>query len=239
MKQILTLACAMGACSLVQAAPVDTSNAGTIAAFQAGATVNTLEAVPTRTPQPITSYTTGDPVGTTAYVFDQIPGAQFSVGGQPGVNMPALFSLGGGIAGDASSASTVLAPTSMQDGTTAFTAGVFIEVFFPVKVSRVGFFLNPALDNVSMIAVDTNFAFSGLPETNLETGNGTAGNFVGFSRPTADIGGLKIFALGDKGFTIDDFTLAGAATAPVPEPATWMMLLGGLASLAAVRHRRA
>ena len=238
MKPILALACALGAFGMAHAVPVDTADAGAIAAFQSGATVNTLEAVPTRTPQAITSYTTGDPVDTTAFVFDQIPGAQFSVGGQPGVNMPALFSLGGGIAGDAHSASTVLAPTGMQDGTTAFTAGVFMEVFFPVKVSRVGFFLNPSLDNVSMIATDTNFAFSGLPETNLENGNGTAGNFVGFSRPTADIGGLKIFAGGTKGFSLDDLTLGGAATTPIPEPSTWMMLLGGLASLAALRRRR-
>jgi len=143
------------------------------------------------------------------------------------------------IKGDAKSASTVLAPTGMQDGTTAFTAGVFMEVFFPVKVSRVGFFLNPSLDNVSMIALDTNFAFSGLPETNLETGNGAAGNFVGFSRPTADIGGLKIFAAGAKGFSLDDLTLGGAVTTPIPEPTIWMMLLGGLASLAALRRRRA
>jgi hypothetical protein len=239
MKQILSLACVIGACSMAHAASVDTSDAGTIAAFQAGATVNTFEAVATRTPQAITSYTTGDPVGTTAFVFDQIAGAQFSVGGQPGVNMPALFSLGAGIAGDATSASTVLAPTGMLDGTTAFTAGVFLEVFFPVKVSRVGFFLNPSLDNVSMIALDTNFAFSGLPETNLETGNGAAGNFVGFSRPTADIGGLKIFAAGAEGFSLDDLTLGGAVTTPIPEPTTWMMLLGGLASLAALRRRRA
>ena len=239
MKQILGFACLIGACSIAHAASVDTSDAGTIAAFQTGATVNTLETVPTRTPQAITSYTTGDPVDATAFVFDQIAGAQFSVGGQPGVNMPALFSLGGGIAGDAHSASTVLAPTGMQDGTTAFTAGVFMEVFFPVKVSRVGFFLNPSLDNVSMIALDTNFAFSGLPETNLETGNGAAGNFVGFSRPTADIGGLKIFAAGAKGFSLDDLTLGGAVTTPIPEPTIWMMLLGGLASLAALRRRRA
>lgn len=239
MKQVLTLALVIGACSMAHAAGVDTSDAGTIAAFQTGATVNTFEAVATRTPQAITAYTAGDPVNATAFVFDQVPGVQFSVGGQPGVNMPALFSLGGGIAGDASSPSTVLAPTGMQDGTTAFTAGVFIEVFFPVKVSRVGFFLNPALDNVSMIALDTNFAFSGLPETNLETSNGTAGNFVGFSRPTADIGGLKIFALGNEGFSLDDLTLAGAVTSPIPEPSAWMMLAGGLASLAALRRRRA
>ena len=92
---------------------------------------------------------------------------------------------------------------------------------------------------VSMIATDTNFAFSGLPETNLETGNGTAGNFVGFDRPAADIGGLKIFATGAEGFSLDDLTLGGATTAPIPEPSTWMMLLGGLASLAALRRWRA
>ena len=62
MKQILGFACLIGACSIAHAASVDTSDAGTIAAFQTGATVNTLEAVPTRTPQAITSYTTGDPV---------------------------------------------------------------------------------------------------------------------------------------------------------------------------------
>ena len=67
--------------------------------------------------------------------------------------------------------------------------------------------------------IDTNFAFSGLPETNLETGNGAAGNFVGFSRPTADIGGLKIFAAGAKGFSLDDLTLGGAVTTPIPTTA--------------------
>ena len=50
MKQILGFACLIGACSIAHAASVDTSDAGTIAAFQTGATVNTLEAVPTRTP---------------------------------------------------------------------------------------------------------------------------------------------------------------------------------------------
>ena len=59
-------------------------------------------------------------------------------------------------------------------------------MFFPVKVSSVGFWLNPALGNVTLIAADTNFAFSGLPETTLETFAGAiAGHFVGI-RATAE-----------------------------------------------------
>ena len=79
-----------------------------------------------------------------------------------------------------------------------------------------------------IIAADTNFAFSGLPETALESGNVTAGNFVGIQRPTADIGGLKIIALGGSGFTIDDFTFDGGGTSTIPEPATFALLGCGL-----------
>src|SRR5262245_28484061 len=61
------------------------------------------------------------------------------------------------------------------------------------RLSKVGFWLNPSLGNVELIAADTNFAFSHLPETTLETANPvTAGHFVGISRPMADIGGFKI-----------------------------------------------
>jgi hypothetical protein len=55
------------------------------------------------------------------------------------------------------------------------------------------------------------FAFSHLTETTLETANPVkAGDFVGIRRPTADIGGFKIIALGSTstGFTIDDFSSA-------------------------------
>lgn len=94
--------------------------------------------------------------------------------------------------------------------TTKFISNAFIDIFFPVKVSRVGSWLNPSLGAALLIAADTNFAFSGLPETTLETGNVTAGNFVGIERPTAHIGGFKILALGTTGISIDDFTFAGA-----------------------------
>jgi len=235
MKRILTCIAAAGACGLSQATVVDTTDAGVISAFQSGIAVNTFESVPTRTPQPITSYTAGDPVAATSFVFDQISGVQFSVGGGVGTNMPALFSLGGAIAGDAKSGTTVLGPVDF-DFTTKFGPGAFIEVYFPVKVAKVGFWLNPSLGDVFILAADTNFAFSGLPETTLESGTVGAGHFVGIERASADIGGFKIIAVSDQAFTVDDFSFG--PTAPVPEPATGALLLAGLATLALRRRAR-
>ena len=140
---------------------------------------------------------------------------QFSVGGAVGTNMPALYQLGGAIAGDAQSGSTVLGP-----------------------VSSVGLWLNPSLGDVTLIAADTNFAFSGLTETTLETATGSAGSFAGISRATADIGGFKIIGTGTNGFTIDDFSYGGAAVAPIPEPGEWALMLGGVGLMAAWRRRR-
>src|SRR5262245_33063064 len=207
---------------LLHATVIDTSNAAIVAAFQAGATVNNFESIVGVTPQAINSYTVGAAVSSSAFVFNQISGVQFSVGGAPGTNSPAVYSLTGAIAGDAKSPTNVLGPVDF-DFTTKFNNQALIEIFFPTKVSRVGFWLNPSLGNVLLIAADTNFAFSGLPETTLETGTVTAGNFVGIQRPTADIGGFKIIALGGTGFTIDDFTFDGGTT-QVPEPSTVTLL---------------
>ena len=169
--KLRSLACAaigVGSITAAAAAGVDTTDPTVIAAFQSGLTVQTFESLAGRTPQAITAYTQGVPVSPNAFVFNQVPGVQFSVGGVVGTNMPALYQLGGAIAGNAHSGSTVLGPVDF-DFTTKFGPGAFIEVFFPVKVSSVGFWLNPALGNVTLIAADTNFAFSGLPETTLET----------------------------------------------------------------------
>jgi hypothetical protein len=221
----LILGCLL-ACGL-QGAIVDTSSASVVSAFQSGATVVNFEGISGRTPQEITSYTAGDPVSPTSFIFDQIAGVRFSVGGAPGINSPALYNLSGGIAGDAKSPATVLGPVDF-DFTTKFNSNGLIEIFFPTKVSKVGFWLNPSLGNALIIAADTNFAFSGISETTLESGNVTAGNFVGIERPTADIGGFKILALGTTGFTIDDFTFGGGATTTVPEPTTFALFGAGL-----------
>ena len=241
--KIRSLACAaisVGSVTAAGAAGIDTTDPGLAAAFQSGLTVQTFESLAGRTPQAITAYTQGVAVSPTSFVFNQVPGVQFSVGGAVGTNMPALYQLGGAIAANAHSGTTVLGPVDF-DFTTKFGPGAFIEVFFPTKVSSVGFWLNPALGNATLIAADTNFAFSGLTENTLETFTGAvAGHFVGITRPTADIGGFKIIGTGNTGFTIDDFSYgaAGTVTTPVPEPAEWALLLGGLAALGAWRRRR-
>jgi len=214
---------------LLHADTINTSNAAAVAAFQSGATVINFDSIAGRTPQTITSYTAGNPVSPTAFISNQISGVQFSVGGSPATNQPALYSLSGAIAGDAKSLPTVLGPVDF-DFTTKFNSSALIEIFFPTKVSKVGFWLNPALGNVLLIAADTNFAFSGLNETQLETlSPATAGNFVGISRPTADIGGFKVIALGTTGFTLDDFTFDGGGTTPtVPESSSLVLLISGL-----------
>lgn len=224
-------------CGLLQATIVDTNDSGQVSAFQSGATVVNFESISGRTPQAITSYTVGDPVSATSFIFDQISGVQFSVGGAVGTNEPALYTLSGGIAGDAKSPTTVLGSVDF-DFKTRFDSSALIEIFFPTKVSKVGFWLNPSLGNVLLIAADTNFAFSHVTETTLETGNGTAGNFVGIERPTADIGGFKIIALDATGFTIDDFTFGGGGTTSIPEPATLLLFGTGLLLLSLRSKRR-
>ena len=242
LKRITCSLIALGLASIAEGTVINTNDAGVVSAFQSGATVTSFEGISGRTPQAISSYTAGVPVSPDAFLFNQIAGVQFSVGGAPGTNEPALYSLTEGIAGDAKSPPTVLGPVDF-DFTTKFNSGALIEIFFPTKVSRVGFWLNPSLGNALIIAADTNFAFSGLPETTLEMSNvTTAGNFVGIERATSDIGGFKIIALGQTGFTIDDFTVGGASTTPpsnVPEPATLALLAFALAGLGLCRPRRA
>lgn len=56
----------------------------------------------------------------------------------PGTNSPALFQLTGAIAGDAKSPTTVLGPVDFTF-LTNFQGGAMMEIFFPEKVSKVGF----------------------------------------------------------------------------------------------------
>jgi len=224
---------------------INTKLPGPIAAFQSGLTVEDFESISGKTPQTITSYThnlpgnPGDPVGSPGadpFIFDQLPGVQFSVGGAVGTNEPALFKLTEGIATDPHSGTTVLGSV-VFDFTTRFNSSGLIEIFFPKKVSKVGFWLNPSLGDVQMIALNTNFAFSKDPDEKiLEMGDGTAGNFVGIAHDTADIGGFNIQAKSNTnlGFTLDDFSYGGTA---VPEPGTWAFLIAALSAIG-IRARR-
>lgn len=107
-------------------------------------------------------------------------------------------------------------------------AGNFLEIIFSSPVNRAGVWLNPALGNVTLNALDA--SLSGIPGGST-TGN--AGNFVGVSLPTDSIKIISIIATQASGFTIDDLTYgtAGGGPTAVPEPSTFIMLLSGMAGV--------
>ncbi len=223
-----------GVCRLADAASIETADATAVAAFQRGLDVEDFESVPGVTPQLLAAYNTGTLTDPSAAVFDQVPGVQFSVGGEVGVNRPVLVDLSR--VGGAHSGTNVLGPVDF-DGKTEFGRNGQIEMYFSKPVASVGFWLNPALGGVEIIALNTNFAFSHEPETVLETAFVTQGHFVGISRAGADIGGFKIISLSSTvPFTIDDLSYGTAV--PVPEPAAFATLSLGLAVLAGARWRR-
>jgi len=226
------------ACTTASAGVLVTRDVAAIAAFQNGLTVLDFEGVTPlgRTPQVIDSYSSGVPVRADAQLFDQANGVQFSVGGTVGTNMPAIYRLQGNAAGDAASGHNVLGTVDF-DFNTNFSQNAFMEVYFPTKVSKVGFWINQQLDFVTLLALNTNFAFSREDEVLLQSAIGDAGFFVGIDRDTADIGGLKIFGRGAEGFTIDDFSYGPAAA--VPEPGSLALLVVGLGLLWRQRRSQA
>jgi len=232
-----------------------TTDPNVAAQFQQGLTVVDFENLSGITAQTITSYTSGAPVSSSALLFtlppnSQQPDVEMTAGGMVGVNGAVVYKLSGGIAGDAHSATNVLGAevSSVDDPSqlvTDFDSGAQIEMFFPKDVSKVGFWLNPSLGNVEVLAETTNFAFSHDPnEVILDSQNPlNPGEFIGISDATADIGGLKILGLSDKGFTIDDFSYGGTGTGTTatPEPSLQFLAGGGvfgMMGIAALRRRR-
>ena len=129
-------------------------------AFVAGATVQNFESVAGLTPKSVTAYVNGDPVLGTAQMHGEITGLFFHSGGAnpnnpaatPGTPV-ALLSLGGAIAGDAHSATNVVAPLEINTETLGFGSG-FLEIIFSTPVNRVGVWLNPSLGNALFSTFD-------------------------------------------------------------------------------------
>ena len=217
-------------------------------AFTTGATVQNFESVSGLTPLAITTYTNGTPVPSSAQMHGQIPNLFFHSGGanpnnttaNPGTPV-ALLSLGGSIAGNAHSGGNVVAPLQIMTDATSpavlgLAAGNFLEIIFSSPVNRAGVWLNPALGNVTLNALDA--SLTGIPGGSTA---GNAGNFVGVSLPTDSIKIISIIASQGSGFTIDDLTYGTAAggSNAIPEPGTLLLLGSGLAAMAWRRKQTA
>lgn len=169
----------------------------------------------------------GRPVLSKMFVFNQIAVIEFSVRGAVGANEPAVYQVSGGIAGYSKSRKNVLGPVDF-DFTTKFNSSALIEIFFPTKVSNVGFWLNPSLGNVFLIAANTNFAFGGETETILETGTVTARKSHQDRHATADISGFKNRSARSQWVHDRRTHFRRRSSTTVPEPATVLFVGAGL-----------
>jgi hypothetical protein len=211
-----------------------TSDPTAVAAFQAGATIESFDDLPALT---VTSYDAGQSVPTAnqfssrdlaAFTspFFNSGGASFNDPvGNPGTAI-GIFDPDGTIAGEVVSPSHVAGPL-MVGSDEAFTNG-FMEVIFPSDVIRVGIWITHGT-NIQLILKDLN-------NQNLATGDfsvtGSTGQFIGIQRDTADVRGVTI---GFGAFTIDDFTYSATA---IPEPGTALLFAMGLTALASRRRSR-
>jgi hypothetical protein len=214
------------------ASTIATTNAGQIAAFQAGATIITFEGIPGITA--FNNETPGTVVPSAALLKNQIAGLTFFSNAMEG---PYVLNLTGfGNIGDAISPPNVLAgtePGSSGEPVVCFTC--FIEVTFASPVSRVGAFNDPTGSRIELFATD----LGGM--TTFESVFADQGQFVGADTGTNNIQRalfLFITTQSVPGFSIDNLTFARTGAAAVPEPGTFLLIGGGLVGLAWLRRRR-
>jgi hypothetical protein len=209
-----------------QAAIIATTDAGTISAFQSGATIESFDDLNALL---ITSYDAGQTVGageqfstrngTTQPTFHSGGASPNDPVGNPGTPI-GIYEPSGGISGNVVSPANVAGPLAINTDQ-AFSFG-FMEVIFPSEASKVGFWLTSG----SVL-----FQLRDATGNTLTTGDfevtGTAGQFIGLTRDSADVTVAALVNL-TEAFTIDDFTYATGGATSVPEPSSF---LGGLLSL--------
>jgi hypothetical protein len=210
---------------------IQTTDAGQAAAFQAGATIENFDNLPALG---ITSYASGQTVPaadqfssrnlvTFTSPFFNSGGASFNNPiGNPGTRI-GIFDPNGAIAADFKSPNNVAGP--LAGGTDQAFGNGFMEVIFPADVRRVGLWVTHG--TFTLILKDAT-------NTNL-TGDfqvtGSAGQFVGIQRDTADVRGVTMGF--PESFTFDDFTYA---TTAIPEPSSIFPAALGLAALFSFRR---
>jgi hypothetical protein len=209
------------------AVPFVSNNAAAVAAFQAGATIQTFEGIPGVTA--FNNETPGTVVPAAALLKNQIAGLTFSsnfAGGPTVVNLTGFANLS-----DAKSAPNVLSGTDVgsgSDGVLCFTC--FIEVTFASPVSKVGAWNDPTGGNILLLATDLGGG------TQFDSASGGQGNFIGVSVSSNVIQrGLFLFvsAQSVNGFSLDDLTYARISTdgSTIPEPASLLLFATGAAAI--------
>jgi hypothetical protein len=212
-----------------------TTDPSQVAAFQSGATIENFDDLPALT---ITSYSSGQTVPAANQFssrnvvsftspFFNSGGASFNDPiGNPGTRI-AIYAPSGAIGGDVKSGTHVAGP--LATGTDQAFGNGFMEVIFPTDMQLVGFWITHATTPITMFLKDAT-------NNNLTTGDiqvtGAEGQFIGISRPSADVRGITIGFT--ESFTIDDFTFSAAA---IPEPSTTGLLALGLLGLIRLRRR--
>jgi hypothetical protein len=233
------------------AAVIVTTDNAVIAAFQSGATVNTLEAF---AGLPTTALFDGTPLPGANQIY-KINGGHFHSGGasfndltgNPGAPSGVLELDPSFLAGNARSGNHVLATTHAGDSadpanaTLCADGACFFEVEFTSPIAKFGGWIGAG--NVKVLIKDRIKQPDGSDDTlALEFFDVKAGEFFGVTNALANIDSITISATGNS-FLLDDITTAGAGTGggggTVPLPGSLALLVAGLASLRRFSRRDA
>jgi PEP-CTERM motif len=254
--KLASLAAALGlglSLSVPSAATVlITNNNALITAFQVGATVNTLEALPGL---PTATIADGTPVPSINQVY-KINGAHFHSGGasfnnlagNPGAPSSVLRLIDTFADGNARSGLNVLAPTHAVDAgdpanaTVCFDGTCFFEIEFASPVAKFGAFVG--FGSVQVLVKDRIKLADGTDDViNLEFFSLEGGEFFGVTSATANIDSITIAVSSPSTtFFLDDITIGATAGGgggnTVPEPGTAMLFGLGLLGLMTSRKLR-